>query len=65
MKLKMWHIYKHMLAADICQPENLEPNHRCVNKAQRLHHIQPNLPPKITKKLKKPIIALAIYMFGS
>jgi hypothetical protein len=52
MKLKMWHIYKHMLAADICQPENLEPNHRCVNKAQRLHHIQPNLPPKIKKNKK-------------
>ena len=46
-----------MLAADICQPENLEaspqPNQHCVNKAQRLHHIQPNLPPKIIMIKKK------------
>ena len=38
MKLKMWYAYKHMLAADICQPENLEASpHSPINAVVTKH----------------------------
>lgn len=66
MKLKMWYAYKHMLAADICQPENLEDSpHSPINAVVTKRKDCTISNPISHSKKKKNTIALAIYMFGS